>query len=99
MHSNAFDFGAQLLFFLTAVLRGEYAAPHYAVASAKLLLMSRFDVKDHLIAPDVTDDGLTHARHQMLFDFQRDSRHNLRCQWQVQDEVRLGTWTFTLPYQ
>ena len=35
MTANTFDFGAQLVFFLTAVLRGEYAASHYAVAAAR----------------------------------------------------------------
>ena len=99
MHSNAFDFGAQLVFFLTAVLRGEYAAPHYAVATARMLLHGRFDLEAHAIAPDVEDDGWFHERHQMLFDLQRDPRHNLRYQWEVQDEVRLGTSTSTLPYQ
>ena len=37
MTANTIDFGAQLVFFLTAVLRGEYAAPHYAVATARFI--------------------------------------------------------------
>ena len=35
MIANTFDFGARLVFFLTAVLRGEYAASHYAVTAAR----------------------------------------------------------------
>ena len=89
MAVNWLDFGAQLTYFLTAVMRGAYAAPHHVVATAFRLVRNRFDARVHNMTPGEVDDGFSHARNQILFDLKRDSKHNLRYSYHMEETVRL----------
>lgn len=89
MAVNTLDFVAQLTYFLTAVMRGAYAAPHHVVATAYKLVRNRFDPQVHELKPGQVDDGVAHARHQILFDLTCDSKHNLRYAYYLEETVRL----------
>lgn len=89
MKVNWLDFGAQLTYFLTAVMRGAYAAPHHVVATAYRLVRNRFDPKVHKIKAGHVDDGFSHARNQILFDLTREYKHNLRHSYTMEGTVRL----------
>ena len=95
MIANTFDFGARLVFFLTAVFRGEYAAPHYAVATARKAISQRFDPGKHAIPPSAKDDGVSHARHQLLFDLKTWKDKNLRWTYSLEQEVSVHRDPFT----
>ena len=95
MTVNTFDFGAQLVFFLTAVFRGEYAAPHYVVATARRVLSARFDPELHASPSSAEDDGITHERHQLLFDLKTGTRGNLSFTYRLENEVSVRRAPFT----
>ena len=89
MAVNLLDFGAQLTYFLTAVLRGAYAAPHHVVATAYRLVRNRFDPQVHNIKAGHNVDGVSHDRHQILFDLKHETNRNLRYVYTMEETVRL----------
>ena len=95
MTVNTFDYGAQLVFFLTAVFRGEYAAPHYVVATARRVLSARFDPERHASPSSAEDDGISHERHQLLFDLKTAKRGNLSVTYRLEKEVSVRRAPFT----
>jgi hypothetical protein len=95
MTVNTFDFGAQLVFFLTAVFRGEYAAPHYVVATARRVLSARFDPEKHASPSSAEDDGISHERHQLLFDLKTGKKGNLCWTYLFEQKVSVHRAPFT----